>query len=305
MGEQLRLIHTIGDRLELRQGERQLFTYVYAPTLAERESPQPYFHPLWTLAGEQVTLFRPHDHVWHKGLAMTSAHLSGENFWGGPTFVNGQGYVQLPNNGSMRHRAWDELRCAGDEAAVRERLEWTTQAGETWLAEERRLRVAAPDETARAWALDLAFALRNVRGQPLIFGSPTTAGRRAAGYGGLFWRGPRSFLHGTILAGGALAGPDVMGQPAPWLAFVGRHDGSGRASTLLFRDHPANPRYPTKWFVRNEPYACASCAFMFDEEYPLASDDTLTLRYQVVIADDAWSREQIERHVAEQPLPDD
>lgn len=49
-----------------------------APALAERESPRPYVHPLWTLAGEQGTHVRSHDHVRHKGLALTSANLSGD-----------------------------------------------------------------------------------------------------------------------------------------------------------------------------------------------------------------------------------
>jgi hypothetical protein len=51
--------------------------------------------------------------------------------------------------------------------------------------------------------------------------------RPMAGYGSLFWRGPRGFQHGTIQAVGGLEGPDIMGQAAPWLAFMGRHDGNG------------------------------------------------------------------------------
>jgi hypothetical protein len=117
-----------------------------------------------------------------------------------------------------------------------------------------------------------------------------------AGYGGLFWRGPRSFLGGTILAGGGRSGPEVMGQAAPWLAYVGRHDGSGDYSTLLFLDGPQNPRYPVKWFVRNTPYACASFAFAFDEELTLPAGEQLTLAYRIVIADGAWTAEQADAY---------
>lgn len=119
-----------------------------------------------------------------------------------------------------------------------------------------------------------------------------------AGYGGLFWRGPRSFLKGTILAGDGLEGPEVMGQAAPWLAFTGRHDGSGNGSTIIFLDHPQNPRYPTKWFVRNDPYACVSASFMFDQEYVLPPGQVLELRYRVVVACGAWSRAQIEAYAS-------
>jgi len=110
---------------------------------------------------------------------MTSAHLSGENFWGGPTYVRDQGYVQLANNGRMLHRSWDDVRCDADTALLLERLEWLTQAGETWISEHRRIRVTEVQQEHGYWSLDLSFDLQNVRGAPLTFGSPD--GRRPAG----------------------------------------------------------------------------------------------------------------------------
>ncbi|HEV7216879.1 MAG TPA: PmoA family protein [Chloroflexota bacterium] len=296
MSTGLRVVHTLQDRVDVSAGEHPLFTYIYVPQTAQRESPQPYFHPLQTLGGETISIYRPHDHLWHKGLAMTSAHLSGENFWGGPTYERDRGYVHLENNGRMLHLSWDELHCEPDAVGMTERLAWITRAGETWIAEDRRMSVSEVQPAQGFWSLDLTFTLRNVRGAALTFGSPTTAGRPGAGYGGLFWRGPRSFLRGAILAGGGLSGPEVMGQAAPWLAYIGRHDGSGRTSTIVFLDQPGNPRYPTKWFVRNDPYACASCAFTFDEELTLAPEETLSLQYRVVIADGAWTAERVEEY---------
>lgn len=292
----VRLIHTYDDSIELHYAERLLFRYVYVPRTAQRESPKPYFHPLCTLAGNEVTLFRPHDHVWHTGLAMTSAHVSGHNFWGGPTYIRDRGYVQLDNNGQIRHDGWDEIRCDNDGAVLTERLHWISIAGDLLIAEQRSIAVTEIRPDAGYWALDLTFRLENVTAETLVFGSPTTNGRPMAGYGGLFWRGPRSFLHGEIVAGGGLEGPEVMGKAAPWLAYAGRHDGNDQQSTLLFADDPGNPRFPNKWFVRNDPYACVSCSFMFDEEYPLPPAGALALNYRVVLADGVWSRERIEEY---------
>jgi hypothetical protein len=280
--------HLLGRHVEVRSGDRLLFRYVYEPDTPQVESPRPYFHPLKTLAGDTVTIFRPHDHRWHQGLSMTSANLSGENFWGGPTFVAGR-YAQLPNNGSVRHEAWE-----GMEPLLVERLAWVTEAGERWLEETRTIGVAPVDGDGDHWTLRLRFELRNVAGRTLRLGSPTTEGRPMAGYGGLFWRGPRCFLNGRILAADGLEGPEVMGQRSPWLAFAGRHDGSDHASTLVFIDHPENPRHPAKWFVRSDPYGCVSCSFMFDEEYPLASSEDLALRYQVIVGTGEWSRDRVE-----------
>jgi hypothetical protein len=68
-----------------------------------------------------------------------------------------------------------------------------------------------------------------------------------------------------------------MGCPSPWVAYVGIRDGTGRGSTVLFLDSPTNVRFPGKWFVRSDPYACVSCSFMFDEEYAPESGEKLAL----------------------------
>ncbi len=291
----VRLIHILGEAVELRCGGQLLFRYVYAPGTASFESPRPYFHPVRTMRGNEVTIFRPHDHPWHVGLSMTCAHLSGENFWGGPTYVRGSGYEHRDDHGRIEHLEWQELRTEGGLPRLTERLDWITHEGELWIEETRRISVSGIEEEEGWWSLDLRFALRNVSGHALVFGSPTTQGRPMAGYGGLFWRGPRSFTGGEILAAEGLEGPDVMGRASPWLAFIGAHDGSGERSTLVFRDSPSNPRYPCRWFVRSEPYACASCSPAFDEEYVLEASSELVLSYHVTIADGSWSRQRIER----------
>src|SRR5258707_13406639 len=246
------LIHTLGDALELRYQDQTLFRYVYQSQVPGRESPKPYFHPLKTLAGNEVSLFRPYDHLWHTGLSMTMANLSGENFWGGASYTReAAGYVQLANNGLIQHTAWQDI--AGAETVHgSERLQWITQGGVTWLEEERHITLGEINPDAGYWSLDLAFHLLNVSEQALDFGSPTTEGRSLAGYCGLFWRGPRSFLHGQILGANGLEGPAIMGERSPWLAFTGWHDGNQQPSTLLLLDQARHPRYPNKWFRSEE-----------------------------------------------------
>ena len=131
----LRMTHEHGRHLDVGYGQTTLFRYVYAPADVTRESPRPYFCPLRTLAGHEVTIFRPHDHVWHKGLSMTVAQLSGQNFWGGPTYVRDQGYVRLEDHGRIVHRAWDALDCDADGALLAERLDWRSHADEVWIDE--------------------------------------------------------------------------------------------------------------------------------------------------------------------------
>ncbi|SER14675.1 Methane oxygenase PmoA [Lentzea xinjiangensis] len=280
--------------LAVSVGGVEIFEYVHSPSTPAFEGPKPYLHPVRSLAGDVVTAFRPHDHRWHKGVQMTATDVSGENFWGGVTYVRDRGYVALPNVGTMRH---DEFEIAADEARVTELLSWFTESGEHWVRERRELSVRDVEDDA--WTLEFATTLMNLRREPLVFGSPTTNGRELAGYTGFFWRGPRSFTGGEVIAAGGGAGQEMMGEVAPWLAFIGHHDEVDRSSTLLFVDHPDNKG--THWFVRSTPFAAVNPSFAFHETVELPAGESLSLRYRLVVASGAWERETLESYVEAHP----
>ena len=209
--------------------------YVFAPTEPQVESPRPYFSPLRTLGGREVTSYRPADHVWHKGLSLALPVVDGENFWGGPSYLRDRGYVQLPNNGAQLHTGFTAVEVE-DCAAITESLEWVTQSGTTVFAETRRLTATVNDKLA--WTLTFETSLRNLTSDPVSLGSPTTRGRADAGYGGLFWRGPHSFggCGGVVHAPSRAAAIDgdssganhvadeLRGSREAWMSFSGRHD---------------------------------------------------------------------------------
>ncbi|MBR7832848.1 PmoA family protein [Actinospica durhamensis] len=280
----------------------ELLRYHYRPAIDPFECPAPYFHPLRTLSGGVVTTHRPHDHRWHKGLAMTASHLSGQNFWGGVSYVHGApngGYVVLPNVGRLEHDGFAEPDGTG--LGFTESVDWVTAAGERVLREERRVRVVDVDPDEGHWTLEFDTALRNVSGRTLEFGSPTVAGRELAGYTGFFWRGPRSFAGGRILAGGGLEGPAVMGRTAPWLGYTGSFDDRDGQATLLFRAAPDTPGGDPHWFVRAEPFAAVNPSLAFFEALELPADETLARRYRLTVADGAWDRAAIEAHLSGRP----
>lgn len=285
--------------LTLHYGSTELLRYVYQPDDPALESRRPYAHPLRTLAGDPVSVYRPHDHVWHKGLALSLPNVGEANFWGGVTWVRDQGYVQLPNNGAMRHVAFDRAAVADGTAVIEQRLSWVTEPGATWFDERRMLSVQV-DSSMDAWVLAFDTRFTNVSGAEISIGSPTTRGRPEAGYGGLFWRGPRSFAGGSVQVPGTVGGDELMGVRAPWLAFTGVHDGHGRSSTFVMVDWPGNSgdgllergetSAPTKWFVRSTPFAAVCPAPFFDTELVVAPGEAVSLRYAVVVADGDGSR---------------
>jgi hypothetical protein len=281
--------HDIDWSVQVAYRGQDLLTYVYAPDDVQLESPRPYFHPIRTLGGDLVTLFRPHDHVWHKGIAWSLPNVGPHNFWGGPNYVHGQGYIQLDNDGSMDHDRFTALEVTYDRVQVTHELTWHAQptAGQTVGAEivheVRGFAVTVPADDA--WVLTFSSAITNASGEPLDIGSPTTKGRENAGYGGLFWRGPRSFTGGTILAPGYAGGEGIRGTRAEWMGFTGRHDETARGSSLVMVDDTANPQHPPQWFMRNELFAGVNPAPFFSDEVPFGAGQTLTFRYAVVIAD--------------------
>ncbi|WP_340563317.1 DUF6807 domain-containing protein [Streptomyces sp. GSL17-111] len=299
----LRLVHHVGERVDLRLGELRLLSLVYRPEAAW-EAPKPYLHPLTTLAGGVVTGYRPHDHRWHKGLQLTASHLSGQNLWGGRCYVRGKGYQPHPERlGSMTHEGFEELSAGNSEAVLAERLAWRHHDGTAWATERRRIRVHDIRPQAGFWVLTWSSAVTNLRDEPLRFGSPTTEGREMAGYTGLFWRGPRAFRDGRVL-GPHGEGQELMGTQAPWLAYGGEFDEMDGHATLVIAHAPENDhsgelgRHPAHWFVRSEPFAAMAPSWAFFEELLLPPGATLARRWRVIVADGAWDREQITDHLS-------
>jgi hypothetical protein len=260
----------------------ELFRYVFQPDDPPLTSPRPYFHPVRTLAGDLVTDINPDDHPWHKGISWSLPNVGPDNFWGGPTYRRGDDYIQLDNNGTMRHDGFGPIQvsgaaAAGCQASLTEQLTWVTAAGMRLFTEQRRISASVlPDRSA--WSCAFQTTMRNVSGRTVAIGSPTTEGRENAGYGGLFWRGPAAFTGGRVLTPEGAGGNELMGWRGPWLAFA------TPVATVIFRDSPANPGFPCQWFVRSTPFACVCPAPFFAAEVPVAAAAELTLRYEVVVA---------------------
>ena len=288
----LTLTRTDG-RVVVSDGDVELFHYVIFPDSPQWESPKPYLDPIRTRAGRVVSLLRPWDHVWHKGIAWSLPVVDDENFWGGPTYVRGQGYVQLPNDGAQRHVDATTSSVEEGIATFAHDLEWTSESGRRMFAEHRILTARILDETT--WALTFETVMTNVTDATIAIGSPTTRGRENAGYGGLFWRGPRSFTEGRLVtAAGTGTGSDVRGQRHEWMGFEGRHDVVDATSLIVMVDAADNPHHPPQWFARSEEFAALNPAPFFSEEVHVAAGETVVFRYAVGIADaDAGEAPQI------------
>ena len=268
--------------------DRLLLHYTAAAVVPRVESPKSYFHPLHTLNGTLVTDFAPADHPWHHGIAFAPTYVNNDTFWGGPSFTaERHTYEWLENHGRQEHVGWEINTSTADCIAWTQRLIWRNHAEARWMDEVRRIRVDIPSATGNYWRLSLEFALQNVTDQELLFASPVCRGRPEGGYFGLMWRGAPSFAQGRVFSADSKDGADLMGTRSPWLAYIAP---SAEAS-LLFLDDPRNPRYPNPWFSRCGDLPLVSYALAYHEPYAIAPGQNLTLRYQILIADGIWTRD--------------
>lgn len=284
-------VHRGDGHLSVTVGTVEIARYVHRPEMPATESAKPYLFPLRSLTGAPLAGYRPWDHRWHKGLQLTLSHLSGQNFWGGPTFDPSvtdppHGYVQRDNNGRQRHDGFDRIHGGAGEFTVRERLTWIASTGENWLTERRTLRFHGVEPAAGTWALDVNSRLTNVSGRELEVGSPTTRGRARAGYTGLFWRGPRAWIGGSVLTPTGPSDEDAaMGSTGEWLAVAGDHDEiDGGGTVLVFAGRSSGP-VPITWFVRTGqfPGICPSPAFAI--AFGLIPGRTWQLWHRIVFVD--------------------
>ncbi len=284
----LLVTHTHGRDVSIGADAVELARYVYEPFPQRWEAPKPYIHPLRTLAGDVVTIFRPHDHRWHKGLQLTATDVSGTNIWGGHTYVRGEGYQVLDNLGAMRPDGPPAVHTGPDEVVVEHGLEWVDGADAPLAAERRTLRLHAVDTDGGSYALDVTTRITGAGDRPLTLESPNVRGLPGSGYSGLWWRGPRSFTDGTLVTpDGVVPEDDLRGTSVadvPWVAYIGRHDDVDRSSTLVFTVAPENKGDTAHWFTRTGDFAGVNPSWAFHEPLVIPAGGSIERRYRVVVA---------------------
>ena len=152
----------------------------------------------------------PTDHPHHLGVSLAIPDVNGTSYWGGRTYVRGEGSIMVPEPRPAAPRP----TCSIDGHSLDERLSWVDEHGTTQLVEVRELRSA---ELANGWALRWRSHLKATL-DAITFGSPATNGRDGAGYGGVFWRFAPEIARVFSPAGDTER--DVHGAATPWLAFT-------------------------------------------------------------------------------------
>ncbi len=264
--------HDVGRSITLAAdpASEPVWRYLYAG------KPKPYFHPMRTPAGHEVTLFEPHDHVWHRGLWFTFKFLNGENFWEEPA-EEGYGVQVTTIPPTVSHPQAGRVR-------VEQRQEWVRPGGGGTILDEHRVfeHLTLGDD---AYAIDFATTL-TPRADVLLDRTPFTTW---GGYGGIILRATRNWKTDRILLDDGQTTQRPTGLPARAADLSGVLDGGVHATGgVAMLDHPTNPRHPTPWYGKSGENHYLTAAPLFHEPLRLTKDEPIAFQYRVIIHDGVW-----------------
>jgi len=264
-----------GRALAIAVGGAPLTTYHYADVPA-----RPYFYPLLTAAGQEVTRAFPmrkdvvgesSDHPHHRSLWIAFGDVNGTDNWS-----------EESGHGSTRHETVVHS-ANGDVCGTFETLgSWLTSEGEKLLTE--RLQVVAWATPSEFRMLDFAIDL-TAEQQAVEFGDTKEGGIlsvRVVGTMDVPRGGRIENSYGGIDEG------ETWGKAAHWCDYSGPVE-AGNAGIAVM-DHPLSFRYPTHWHVRNyglmtaNPFGYAAYTGGAKRgEHRLAPGEALHFQYRVIL----------------------
>jgi LacI family transcriptional regulator len=261
------------DGWALTADDQPLARYVNGDSMPAVHSPRPHLQPLHSLGGVAMTATTPADHRHHYGVSMAVPDVNGTTYWGGRTFVRGQGPTLLSNQGRQRTVSAEVVNGG---ATLSSQVRWTDERGRDQLVERRRVTAALLLEV-EAWTLGWSSRL-HTHDSDVVIGSPATSGRPGAGYGGLFWRLP-SADETSVLTADADSETQAHGSRSPWIAIVRRH---GDAWTTLLL---AQPGRVDPWFVRVSDYVGAGPSLAWDRTRQIEAGASLDVELVAAVVD--------------------
>jgi hypothetical protein len=241
-----------------------------------------YFSPVALPGGADLTWLSPKDHPYHFALFFCWKYLNGVNYW-----------ESVPDGLTRWANVKVDMRPDFSALITMDLLYRPQKAVKDVLTERRAIRIAAPAADGSYfmdWRLDFRAA-----NEPVVLDRtpPDSApdGNPRGGYAGLSLRLARELTDPGVAATGdvgALA-KNRYGFEASATDFNGEIGGS--VAGIAFFDHPANPRFPTRWYAivdRSVPFWFLNASLLQLEPYTLGAGQHLVLRYRVFVHPGRW-----------------
>jgi len=224
------LLTPVPNGVDVTIGGRPFTTYRYSKPDGSMLR-RPYCYPVLADDGTPVTddqTLTGGDHPHHRSLWVGLGDVNRIDHWGtndgapGGAYVRPQGLPVITGNRLMHRLGWD----CGDGEVMQER---------------RTMEFAEEPNGARSVTITSVFTAP--RAIAVRLGDTKEAGLAAVRVAGAISATPE-----ITASSGCSGEPGCWGKPAAWCDISGRIHGGTYGVAIL--DHPANPRFPTRWHVR-------------------------------------------------------
>jgi len=204
----------------------------------------------------------PHGHRHHRSVWVAHHDVSGVDFWADT------------GRGRIEHVKLESLTDGDEEATLVARNAWKAEGRGVLLEERRTLRFV--DLERDQWLMIVTLELSPPDGDVTLGKTP---------FGPLGVRMAKSIgVHdggGTIRnSAGGVNEKEVLWKPARWVDYSGPISSQDSAGITLM-DHPANPRHPTIFHVRDDGWMGTSLTY--DKPLAIEQGSTLRLRYGLYV----------------------
>lgn len=229
-------ITKLPDRLHV-EINGQLFTeYIF------KDVPRPYCYPVFGPEDLAMTRNWPmkntpdeeHDHPHHRSLWFAHGAVNGQDFWS-----------EEKNYGRTVHERFTKIKSGKYEGIIRSKNRWVSAEGKTVCTDERMLRIYNPKGVSER-VFDYEVTLHASQG-PITLGD-TKEGTMAMRLAETM-RLKGKVGHGHIALSTGVRDAETWGKRADWCDYYGPIE--GKTVGVAIFDHPANPRHPTWWHVRD------------------------------------------------------
>ncbi len=229
-----------------------------------------YFYPLIGPGGAAMTRDWPmkdvaseeHDHPHHRSLWYSHGAVNGIDFW-----------AETPKAGKIVHDKFLEVKGGAESGVIRSTCKWIAPDNQVTLTDERTFRVYARPNTERVFDFEITLKALD---REVVLGDTkegTMAIRVAESMRLTHGKGKKG--QGQIVQSTGVRDDKTWGKPAEWCDYSGPVN--GKTVGIAIFDHPANPRHPTTWHVRDYGLFAANPFGIHDFEKKPAGTGNMTI----------------------------
>ena len=203
----------------------------FYPVLGVGDAPMTRNFPMKTVPGEET------DHKHHRGLWYGHQLVNGISFWG-----------ETGKEGKVVHDKFLELKSGADAGVITAQNKWVAPDGTVVCTDVRTIRIHNRKDE-RILDFDIAFTAGATE---LVFGDDKDGAMSIRVAESMRLKFPKDSTEkptGHIVLSTGVRDQETWGKQAAWCDYYGPV-GDKTVGVAIF-DHPANPRHPTWWHVRD------------------------------------------------------